>query len=107
MASAGHSRRMQYATPKAAVSTFCVAVTRSAKAIDTPHREAYLVRRGLHVTIVPGATGRVLDKAAAREQIVDSLASFSRAPVALAVRVDSPLRPGDEITLLAQFMGGS
>jgi vancomycin resistance protein YoaR len=61
-----------------------------AKATDTPHREAYLVRRGLHITIAPGATGRQLDTAAARQVIVDSLASFSRAPVMLPVRLDTP-----------------
>ena len=33
------------------------------KAVDAPHREAALVRRGLHITIAPGKTGRVLDRA--------------------------------------------
>jgi vancomycin resistance protein YoaR len=60
------------------------------KAIDTPHREAYLVRRGLHITIVPGITGRSLDAPIARQVIVQSLASFSRDPVALPVRTDAP-----------------
>ena len=60
------------------------------KALDTPHREAALVRRGLHITIAPGKTGRILDRAAARKLLVSSLASFSRAPVALPVRVDAP-----------------
>ena len=51
----------------------------SAAAIDTPHREARLVRRGLHVTIAPGSTGRVLDRTAARAVIVvDALASLHR-----------------------------
>ena len=59
-------------------------------AVDTPHREAALVRRGLHITIAPEKTGRVLDRAAARNLLVQSLASFSRAPVALPVRVDAP-----------------
>ena len=59
------------------------------KAVDTPHREAALVRRGLHITIAPGKTGRVLDRAAARTVLVHSLASFSRAPVALPVRLDA------------------
>jgi vancomycin resistance protein YoaR len=65
-------------------------LARIAKAVDTPHREARLVRRGLHVTIAPGKTGRVLDRAAARQAILAALASFSRAPVALPARVDSP-----------------
>jgi vancomycin resistance protein YoaR len=61
-----------------------------AKAVDRPHREAKLVRRGLHITIEPGLTGRSLDTAAARSVLVDALASFNRAPVALPVRVDAP-----------------
>jgi len=61
-----------------------------ARAIDTRHREARLVRRGLHITIAPGSTGRVLDRKTAREVIVGALASFSRSPVALPVRTDPP-----------------
>ncbi len=60
------------------------------KAVDAPHREALLVRRGLHITIEPGKTGRSLDRAAARTVLIDSLASFSRAPVQLPVRLDMP-----------------
>lgn len=59
-------------------------------AVDAPHREAVLVRRGLHITIAPGKTGRALDRAAARNLLVQSLASFSRAPVALPVRMNAP-----------------
>ena len=59
-------------------------------AVDTPHRQAVLVRRGLHITIAPGTTGRVLDQPAARAMLIDSLASFARAPVALPVRLDPP-----------------
>jgi Putative peptidoglycan binding domain len=51
-------------------------------AVDTPHREAKLVRRGLHITIASGSTGHVLDRAAARQLIVRALASFSRDPSA-------------------------
>jgi vancomycin resistance protein YoaR len=58
--------------------------------IDQPHREAALVRRGLHVSIHPGATGFVLDRDAARPLLVQSLASFDRIPVALPVRRDAP-----------------
>jgi vancomycin resistance protein YoaR len=60
------------------------------RAIDTPHREATLVRHGLHITIAPGKTGRSLDRTAARMLLVRSLASFSRTPVQLPVRVDAP-----------------
>jgi len=59
-------------------------------AVSTPHREARLVRRGLHVTIAPGVTGRVLDRGAARQTMLAALASFSRAPIALPVRLDVP-----------------
>jgi vancomycin resistance protein YoaR len=61
-----------------------------AKAIDAPHREAKLVRRGLHISIAAGATGRVLDRKAARQTVVRALAAFTRAPVALPVRIDAP-----------------
>ena len=61
-----------------------------ARAVNAPHREAKLVRRGLHVTIAPGSTGRVLDRAATRTVLVSALGSFSRAPVALPVRSDPP-----------------
>jgi vancomycin resistance protein YoaR len=60
------------------------------RAVDTPHREAKLVRRGLHITIAAGRTGRVLDRGAARQLIVEALASFQRRPVALPVRLDRP-----------------
>jgi vancomycin resistance protein YoaR len=60
------------------------------RAVDRPHRDARLVRRGLHVTIAAGMTGRTLDRGLARQQIVSALASFSRAPIALPVRVDAP-----------------
>jgi len=60
------------------------------KQVDSPHREARLVRRGLHITIAPGTTGHVLDRPAARALLVDSLASLSRAPVTLPVKSDPP-----------------
>ena len=62
-----------------------------AKAVDRPHQEARLVRRGLHITIASGTTGQSLDKQAAREVLVRSLASFSRGTtVGLPVQVDVP-----------------
>ncbi|HZT15949.1 MAG TPA: VanW family protein [Gaiellaceae bacterium] len=61
-----------------------------AKKVDRPHREAALVRHGLHVSVAPGATGLVLDRARARAALVRGLASFDRRPVALPVRVDPP-----------------
>jgi vancomycin resistance protein YoaR len=61
-----------------------------ANAVDSRHQEARLVRRGLHITIAAGSTGHVLDRRAARQLIVRSLASFERAPVGLPVRIDPP-----------------
>ena len=61
-----------------------------AKAVNRSQRDARLVRRGLHVTIASGATGRALDRSATRQLLVSSLATFSREPVALPVRVESP-----------------
>jgi len=60
------------------------------RAATPRHKEAQLVRRGLHITIASGSTGHVLDRRAARQLIVRSLASFSRAPVGLPVRIDPP-----------------
>jgi vancomycin resistance protein YoaR len=60
------------------------------RALDVPHRDAQLVRRGLHITIQPGSTGRELDRHAARSVLLDALASFSRDPVALPVTQVTP-----------------
>ncbi|MGN6796675.1 MAG: VanW family protein [Gaiellaceae bacterium] len=61
-----------------------------AKAVNTPARDAKLVRRGLHITMARGSSGRRLDRAAARERIIAALASFSRAPVSLPVSISAP-----------------
>jgi vancomycin resistance protein YoaR len=61
-----------------------------AKAVNAPARDAELVRRGLHITIAGGSSGRTLDRATARAEIVRALASFSRAPVSLPVTLASP-----------------
>ncbi len=58
--------------------------------VNRPNREARLVRRGLHITILAGATGHTLDVATARQLMVRSLASFVRSPVGLPVRIDAP-----------------
>ncbi len=70
-------------------------------AIDRPHRQASLARKGLRIATVPGQTGLVLDRAAASDTIVRSLASFERGrTVALPVREDSP-------TVLASDLRGA
>ncbi len=81
-----------HVAPPARVSATALAyeLDRIAAAIDRPHRDAALVRRGLRFVVVPGSSGSVLDRSAAGRLIVASLASFSRAPVALPVRVDPP-----------------
>ena len=73
-----------------------------ARTVDTPRREAQLVRRGLHITIAPGSVGRRLDRQAARAVIVDALASFSRAPVALPVKQVAPRVTVDSLTATQQ-----
>ncbi|MBA3476303.1 MAG: peptidoglycan binding domain-containing protein, partial [Actinobacteria bacterium] len=57
--------------------------------IDRKHVEAELVRRGLQIEVVPGQSGRRLDREAAAATIVRSLARLDRGlPVALPVRID-------------------
>jgi vancomycin resistance protein YoaR len=53
-------------------------------------REAAIVLVGLRPKIVPARTGRSLNSAAAEAVLVRSLASFSRTPVGLPVRIESP-----------------
>jgi vancomycin resistance protein YoaR len=68
-------------------------------AVDLPHHEAKLVRRGLHITILPGETGRVLDQERSRATIVAALASFERgAPVSLPASVDAPTTNVETLT---------
>ncbi|MEP6978850.1 MAG: VanW family protein, partial [Thermoleophilia bacterium] len=65
-------------------------LTQFGHAIDQPEREPALKLRGLKPVVVPGKAGRKLVRPAAATTIVRSLAAFSRAPVALPVRVRSP-----------------
>ena len=57
---------------------------------DRASRDARLTRRGLRFAVVPGASGRLLDREAAADLIVSALVSFDRNPVALPVEVDPP-----------------
>ncbi len=63
---------------------------RIGRAIDRPHGDAAIVLRGLRPVVVPGSTGRVLNKDAAGRVIVHALAGMQRAHVALPVRIDPP-----------------
>jgi vancomycin resistance protein YoaR len=66
-------------------------LTRMSRAVGTRHSDAALVLHGLRPVIVPGRTGRGLDRKAASTAIVQALAGFERrSSVALPVRVDAP-----------------
>jgi vancomycin resistance protein YoaR len=63
---------------------------RMSRVIDRPHRDAALALGRLQAVVVPERTGRVLDREAAGETIVNALAGFERGRIALPVRVDRP-----------------
>jgi vancomycin resistance protein YoaR len=63
---------------------------RFAGALGRSRVEPSLRLRGFEPEIVPGKTGRVLDREAAAHVVVNSLVGFVRTPVALPVRTDSP-----------------
>jgi vancomycin resistance protein YoaR len=65
-------------------------VGRIGKVVDHPHRDAALVLRRLRPVVLPAQAGQVLDRAAASDVIVHSLAGFQRGHVALPVRTDNP-----------------
>ncbi len=59
--------------------------------VDHAARPARLVRRGLQLRIVPGRTGRQLDRTAAKALIVTALAGLARGgPVELPMKVQEP-----------------
>jgi vancomycin resistance protein YoaR len=68
-------------------------------AVNIPHREAAIVLRGVTPEIVPGRTGRVLDRHAAAATIVRALASLKREPVGLPVQVDTPKIAAGDLTV--------
>jgi vancomycin resistance protein YoaR len=63
-----------------------------AQRVNRPARDAALVRRGSRIVVVPAKPGAVLDRAAAAETLVHSLASLERpaGPVALPLRTQQP-----------------
>jgi vancomycin resistance protein YoaR len=62
-----------------------------AQAVDRPSVDARLRRHGLHVAVVPGRDGRRLDRDAAADTIVRTLASLERpASVTLSVASTAP-----------------
>ena len=76
---------------------------RMARVVNRPHRDAALVLRGLRPVVVPATAGHVLDRDAAGDTIVRSLAGFERGRVALPVRTDEPkVRSADLVPVAAQ-----
>jgi len=74
-----------------------------AAGVDTAHSESRIVLRGLSPVVVPGRTGRGLDRRAAATAIVRALAGLSREPVQLPVHTVSPrISPGDLTVAEAQ-----
>jgi vancomycin resistance protein YoaR len=66
-------------------------------AVNSPHREAAIVLRGLMPQITPSRTGHVLDRQAAAATIVRALANLKREPVGLPVRVDRAKVTADDL----------
>jgi vancomycin resistance protein YoaR len=71
------------------------------RTVDTPHREASIVLRGLTPAIVPSRVGHMLDRRAAAATIVRALASLNREPVGLPVRIDRAKVTAGDLTVPA------
>ena len=80
--------------PRLAVSNAALeyALDQIAEGVDRRPRSAALVRRGLHIRVVPEQTGSRLDREAAAEVVVRALGQVERTPGAtvLPVRVTTP-----------------
>jgi vancomycin resistance protein YoaR len=63
---------------------------RFAGALGRTRVEPSLRLRGLEPAVVPGKTGRLLDRQGAAQVVVTSLVGFVRTPVALPVRTEAP-----------------
>jgi vancomycin resistance protein YoaR len=78
-------------------------LARIARSVDHPRRESILKLKGTEPTVVAGVTGRVLDRADAKRQILAELGAFSREPLTLVVRADPPrVAPADLRPVAAQ-----
>jgi vancomycin resistance protein YoaR len=65
-------------------------------AIDRSHREAAIVLKDTKPILIPGRAGRRLDRERAAATMVGALASLSRSPIALPVKLDQPsVTPAD------------
>jgi vancomycin resistance protein YoaR len=65
--------------------------------INRPQREAAIRLRGLQPVIVPGATGRTLDREDAARLMVSSLVSLERTPVELPITISQPEIRADDL----------
>ena len=68
------------------------------KELDQPVREAAIVLKARRPLVVPERVGRVLDREPAAATIVGALASLSRAPTALPVKVEKPKVTADDLS---------
>jgi vancomycin resistance protein YoaR len=73
-------------------------VGRMSRALDRPHRDAAVALHGLQPIVVPGRTGRILDRSSAEAAIVAALAGFRRTEVPLPVRMDLPQVTAADLT---------
>ncbi|MEP6910673.1 MAG: VanW family protein [Actinomycetota bacterium] len=79
-------------TPRATIyqTALDVRLTRFARAVNRPRVEPSLRLRGLEPEVVPGKSGRVLDRPAAEQIVVRALTGLARDPVALPLKLDRP-----------------
>src|SRR6185503_2748109 len=63
-------------------------VSKFARGVDRPRVEPALRLKGYEAEIVPGRNGRVIDRAAAEQVLVQGLTSLSRQPVPLPLKID-------------------
>src|SRR5215213_9165252 len=68
-----------------------------AREIDRPTREAAVVLAGLKPVLVEGQSGRTLDRDRAAAAIVGALASLTRTPTPLPVKVEQPRVSTEEL----------
>jgi len=68
--------------------------------VDAPRVDASVGLHGLRPVVVVGRAGRMLDRSTAAELIVRSLASLSRQPVDLPLKVDSPRVQANDLTVV-------
>jgi vancomycin resistance protein YoaR len=73
------------------------------RAVDVQHQDASIALRHLRPVMVPAETGRRLDSHEAATTIVRALASLTRQPVTLPVRVDpAKIRANDLVVVAAE-----